>query len=185
MQKQALLRVEDYSEITSNFDEHIYLFHYDGIIRKMIIDYKFNEKSYLYKTFLNFLKKNEKICVQIEKYDIIMPVPISKKRLNQRGYNQSDLFAGNIARLLKIKYLKNGLLKIKNNPAQSTLSKEQREYNVKNVYKINPLLKKHIKNKKILLVDDIYTTGHTVNECSKILIKEEVSHVGILTIAKD
>ena len=124
------------------------------------------------------------MCVQIKKYDIIMPVPISKKRFKQRGYNQSDLFARKLADELKIKYLKNGLLKIKNNPAQSTLNRDEREKNVKGVYKINLLIEKYIKGKKVLLVDDIFTTGYTANECSKILIEKGSGKVGIFTIAK-
>ena len=181
----ALFRIEDYSQITSNFKEHLFIFHYDGIIRKTILDYKFNEKSYIYKTFVNFLKKNEKMCVQIKKYDIIMPIPISKKRFKERGYNQSGLFARELARNLQIQNLKNGLIKIKNNPAQSSLSKEQREYNVKDVYKVNLKTTNNMKGKKVLLVDDIFTTGNTVNECSKILLDAGVIQVGILTIAKD
>ena len=62
------------------FDELIYYFRYEGIIRKLILDYKFNDKSFLYKTFSSFLLKDEKIFEKIQKYDKIMPVPISKKR---------------------------------------------------------------------------------------------------------
>lgn len=90
--------MDDYSNITSKFDEHIYIFCYDGIIRKLILDYKFNDKAYIYNTFIYFILKNEKICTQIKKYDIIIPVPISNKRYKERGYNQSSLFAKKLAR---------------------------------------------------------------------------------------
>ena len=74
-------------------------------------------------------------------------------------------------------------MKIKDNKVQSLLKKEDRMNNVKNVYSICDSEK--IINKKILLVDDIYTTGNTVNECSRMLIESGACEVGILTIAKD
>ena len=184
LNKLAVWKIEDYRQITSYFEEHIYIFNYDSIIRKTILDYKFNEKSYIYKNFINFLKKNEKICVQIKKYDIIIPVPISLKRKKERGYNQSDLIAKDLALELNIKYIKNALLKIKNNSEQSTLTAEEREKNVKDVYKIKKNMIHKLYEKNILLIDDIFTTGSTVNECSRVLKEAGVYKIGVLTIAK-
>ena len=140
---------------------------YDGIIRKLLIKYKFNEKTYLYKIFTKNLKNNKKICLLFEKYDIIIPVPISKKREKERGYNQSLLISREISKQLNIECNNQILFKFKNTQPQSSLTKEERMENAKNVYYIK--YEDKIKNKKILLVDDIYTTGSTVNECSKIL----------------
>ncbi len=181
----ALFCVDDYKNMTSSFLEHLYIFSYDGLIREKIIDYKFNEKNYLYMTFLNFLKKNEKFCVQIKKYDIIIPIPISRKRYKERGYNQSSIFAKNIAKSFDIKYIDKALIKVKNNYPQSSLKKENREENVKNTYKMNEKYVNNIINKKVLIVDDIFTTGNTVNECAHIIKKNGSNIVGVLTIAKD
>ena len=183
IQKNAICKIEDYRETSSYFDEHIYLFQYDGEVRDAILNYKFNEKSYIYRTFLEFIKNNKNICAQIEKYDIIMPVPISKKRLKKRGYNQSALIAKNLAKMLNVDYKENVLVKIKDNKPQSELQQNDRIYNVKGVYKIKEL--KQIYKKKVLLVDDIFTTGSTANECTKILKENNVNGVGIFTIAKD
>lgn len=102
-----------------------------------------------------------------------------------RGYNQSELLAKEIAKILKIKIDSKILRKTKNNIAQSTLKKEQREQNVIGAYKVTNIEK--IKHKKILIFDDIYTTGSTVNECAKTLVQVGIpkSDIGILTIAKD
>ena len=75
------------------------------------------------------------------------------------------------------------LIKTKNNIAQSLLEEQDRKENVKGVYKLN--CSKKIKYKNILLIDDIYTTGSTVNECSKILKDADVNKIGIFTLAKD
>ena len=161
----------------------MYLFQYEGEIRKNILDLKFNEKNYKYEAFVKILKNHKKMCSKIKKYDIIIPVPISKKRQKSRGYNQSALFAKEISKILSVKYDENILIKVKDNIAQSQLSKEDRIINIKNVYHIKN--KEKIIDKKILILDDIYTTGSTVNECSRILKDNSAKNVGILVIAKD
>lgn len=171
-----------------NFVEHIYFFQYDGLIREQIIDYKFNEESYKYKMLAEFITKNiilnDKNAFQIIKnYDIIIPVPISKKRLKERGYNQSELIAKQIAKATKMRLEADCLYKNKNIIAQSKLSKEQREENIKGVYSIKNKEKLH--GKKVLLFDDIYTTGGTVNECCKIIKEANPNKIGVMTIAKD
>lgn len=165
------------------FEELISIFKYEGIIRDKIIDYKFNEKSYLYKTFTIFLLKNKKVFEKIQSYDTIIPVPISEKRKKTRGYNQSLLISREISKKTGIKLQKKNLIKIKNTIEQSKLDKEEREKNVQNVYQIKN--EEILKNKKILLLDDIYTTGNTVNSCCKILKKAKPKKIGVIVIAKD
>ena len=166
-----------------NFEKLIYIFNYNGIIRKMILDYKFKDKSYLYRTFVNFLLKNEKIFEILKSYDKIMAVPISKKRMKDRGYNQSLLIAKQISKNTNLELVNNCLFKIKNIIEQSKLTKEDRIKNVQGVYEIKN--KQILKDKRLLLVDDIYTTGSTVNECCKMLNIAKPSKIDVLTIAKD
>ena len=172
-------------EKTANkyYDECIHGFIYEGIIRNLILQYKFEHKPYIYKTFKNFFKNNEKLYLLFKKYDIIVPVPISKARLKNRGYNQSSLLAKEFAKSFDLKYQEKALIKIKNNPRQSTLSQEERVLNAQGVYKINKNAK--IINKNVLLLDDVYTTGSTCNECAKVLKESGAKTVGVFTIAKD
>lgn len=165
------------------FNELMYIFKYEGQIRKLILDYKFNEKTYIYLTFVNFLLKNKKIFENIKKYDTIIPVPISKKRLKERGYNQSLLISREIAQKTNLELVNNSLIKTKNIIEQSKLNKEDRMQNIQGVYELKN--QQLIENKKILLIDDIYTTGSTVNECSKILQQGNPNKIGILVLAKD
>lgn len=165
------------------FDESMHIFKYDEIIRQKIIEYKFQEKSYLYKTFAKIILKNEKVCGFFEKYDIMIPVPIHKKRRLKRGYNQAELIAKEICKNVDLEQKTNVLTKQKNIVAQSELNKNERMQNIKNAFGIKNA--NEIKNKNIILFDDIYTTGSTVNECSRILKKVGVNQIGILTIAKD
>lgn len=153
------------------------------MIRKIILNYKFNDKSYLYKTLVNFLLKNEKFFPILKSYDTIIPVPISQKRRKQRGYNQSELIAKEIAKRLSIDYNNKCLFKTKNIIEQSKLNKEERQSNIQGVYELHN--KKLLKDKKILLIDDIYTTGSTVNECSRIIKQAQPKKIDVFTIAKD
>lgn len=133
--------------------------------------------------FSEIILNDKELCNILNEYEIITSVPVSKKRKKERGYNQSELISKEICRKLNIEYAKDILYKTKNTIAQSKLNKEQREENAKGVYEIKNL--KKITGKKILLIDDIYTTGSTVNECSKILRQANPKKIGIFTIAKD
>ena len=186
LEKEFEYKTDNYSENSEkNFTEHHYFFKYKDLIRSQLISYKFQEKPYIYKTISSFLENKQKNFEKLKKYDIIVIVPISQKRHKERGYNQSELIAKEISKIISVKIQKNILYKIKNTVPQSTLNKEQRQQNVEKVYKVKNIEK--IKNKKILIFDDIYTTGNTVNECAKVLVEAGLkkNDIGILTIAKD
>lgn len=171
---------DNYAE--KNFKKHIYIAKYDAKLREVFLKYKFNDKSYLYRFFTEIILNTEEVYSFLKNYDIIIPVPIHKSRKLERGYNQSELIAKSISKKVNIQYC-NVLVKSKGNFAQSKLNKEQREQNVKNVYNVKKMEK--ILNKNIVLFDDIYTTGATVNECSKILINAGANNVDVFTIFKD
>lgn len=114
-------------------------------------------------------------------YDIISAVPIHKKRKHDRGYNQSELIAKELAKNIPNTIYKNILKKTINNQRQSELKKEERLENVKNVYQIQN--RQIIENKRIVLFDDIYTTGSTVNECSRVLKENGTKEILVLTLA--
>ena len=167
--------------------ELISLFKYDNLIRDLLIDYKFNEKVYYYNSFIKFIINNQKLLYYLKTYDIIIPVPIHRKRMKERGYNQADLIAKKIANILKIDYIKLVQKNINNKP-QSSLDKRLRKTNVENVYGINDKYKNTIiSNKKILIIDDIYTTGNTTNEIIKVItnhFKISKNQIGIFVIAR-
>lgn len=181
--------IQIYDKEDIYYNEHIYLFAYKGHIREKIIDYKFNNKSYYFKTFSKILLNNKKICEILKSYDIIVPVPIHTKRRKERGYNQTELIARELVREInKNTNLKlvNILIKNINTKPQSTLNKKQRIENAKNVYQLKSTKgMQKLTQKRILLFDDIYTTGSTANECAKGIKQLQPKKIGILTIAKD
>ena len=100
-----------------------------------------------------------------------------------RGYNQTELFSKQIADNLGIKYDEFALIKIANNKRQSSLKVAERKNNVKGVFKV--LNKENIQNKNVILIDDIYTTGATLEECARVLKAAGAKSVLGFIIAKD
>lgn len=134
--------------------------------------------------FVNFIIKNKKICGIFKNYDIIIPVPISKNRKSKRGYNQTELISSKIAKYIQnLIYEPDVLKKVKNIVPQSTLTKQERQNNVNNAYIV--VSKEKIQGKSLILLDDVFTTGSTVNECSKVLKEAGARNIDVLTIAKD
>ena len=105
--KITISKINNYENKTDKFfNKHGYIFKYEGQIRKLLIDYKFNDKPYLYKTFASIILSNKKIVDFINNYEIIIPVPIHRKRIINRGYNQSELIAKEISNKLEnIKFI--------------------------------------------------------------------------------
>ncbi len=180
--KKLKINERVYSDIGKNFEKHISIFDYDGEIRHNILLYKFKDKSYMYKTFAEIILNSKKICDILQTYDIIISVPVHKKRKMNRGYDQSELIAKEIAKNIKTLEYKKALKKIKNNQMQSSLNKNMRLQNVQDAYEA--VNKEIIKNKKIILFDDIYTTGSTVNECSKVLKENGAKEILVLSLAR-
>ena len=141
-------------------------FSYDSTVREAVINYKFRGRRYNAKSF------SEAICRVVENvykdmsFDVVSCVPLSKERKRGRGFNQSEIVARNVAQYFG-KPFENLIIKTVNNAEQHNLSAEERIKNVIGVY--SPADTEKIKGRKILLVDDVVTTGNTLAECCRVL----------------
>ena len=116
---------------------------------------------------------------------IIVAVPLHKSKLKNRGFNQAEEISKHLSKAFKIPSLPNILIKTKKTPAQMTLNKKQRKENITGCFKINPQKRDLITNKKIFLVDDVLTTGSTLQECAHILKQNNASEVWGIVVARD
>ena len=166
-----------------SFESSKSLFLYEGITKESIYKFKYYNHAYLYKLFANLL-----IDYMYEnnyrQFDYITSVPLHKSKLRTRGYNQSELIASYISSHMSIPYIDVLKRKIKTTK-QSAQSKEERRKNMEAAFTIkSPIKYQYIKNSSVLLVDDVYTTGSTAEECSKTLLNFGLSKVYVITIAR-
>lgn len=115
-------------------------------------------------------------------YNRIIPVPLHKKRLRKRGFNQSLLLARALARDFSLPLDFQSLQRRIHTDPQIGLGRKEREANVLNVFEV--VRKDEIANSRILLVDDVYTTGSTVRECTRVLLESGAQSVGVATLAR-
>ena len=113
--------------------------------------------------------------------DVICYVPMTKKSEKKRGFNQCEVIARHIGYRINIP-VSDCIKKIKNTKEQKTLTKEERVKNLKGAFKVSRV--KDIKNKDVILIDDVMTTGATINECKDILKRSGANKITVLTIAK-
>ena len=159
------------------FDKVISCVEYTQISKKIIFGLKYNNKTYLSKYIAIIMK--EKLELENIKFDYILFVPLHKKRLKERGFNQAEKIAIDLSKITGIPVVDNISRKY-NTKRLYKLGKEDRINELKNAFVIkNDII--DLKNKNILLVDDIFTTGSTVNEISKILKINGVNKVFVAT----
>lgn len=156
------------------------LVYYDEPVRKLLHNLKYNFDT----TALAPLLKIARGCNYsvFESADFFLPVPLHPSRLRQRGVNHAQLVAQLLFPDRKEEILVDTLIKHRNTPSQTSLDRTGRKANIRATFSVK--LPKYLKNKKICLIDDVYTTGATVGECSKTIKKAGAAEVMVLTFAR-
>ena len=167
---------------TNYFDKSLSVFIYNKTIADTIYLFKMRNGFALSKFFYIFL--NKKIKEFNDKIDYIIPVPMSIKKLRKRGYNHTILLIREFEKNKNYKIIYDLLDKHKPTADQKNLPYKLRLENVKNSFSVNKKYLDLVKNKNILIIDDVFTTGSTLNECAKTLKRKGATKVFTLTIAK-
>ena len=162
------------------FDIARAVFKYENAIVSAIHRFKYANEKYLYEPFGKFLS-NYLASWNIN-FDFITSIPLHPLKEKSRAFNQSKLIAKVVSNNYNIPYM-DMLEKIVNNASQASLPLKDRKNNVKDVFKTIPSIKRVIKDKNILLIDDVFTSGSTVNEASKMLRQAGVNKIYVLTLA--
>ena len=155
------------------------VFYYSNIVKELIIRLKYKSDficgEILAKYMVELVKMDEL------QFDLISYVPMTKKALRDRGYNQSEYLANYLSRCLNIPVVCN-LIKTEDTKDQIGLNGEERWANMKKCFEI--VKSDFIKNKNILLIDEVITTGATAFHCAQILKEKGINNICVLTIAK-
>lgn len=155
---------------------------YGDTSRDIILGFKHADKTHAVKAFVPWLKRAG--AEMIKEADIIAPVPLHFWRLVSRRYNQAALMANALAQETGKPVIPDLMRRTRATPSQGHLNAKQRFRNVRRAFALGSGHKETIKGKTILLVDDVYTTGATVRECAKILMKSGAAKVHVLTLAR-
>lgn len=160
------------------FDRAYSVFHYEGAVKRAILQMKFNNCGTYAKVLAGYLACFAELHGIT--FDAVCFAPMSRKSFKERGYNQSELLAKYFCDILGVNdRLTYALIKVKDTERQERLGKEERKTNLVGAYKINA----DVKGKRVLVVDDVKTTGATLNECAKILKRGGAVSVVGLTVA--
>ena len=157
-------------------------YRYEGPILEAVLNLKYGGKTFVADTMGPYLADFAEMRFISEKPHVIMPVPLHPKRLRERGFNQSLLLAKPVAVKLNGKLDFLSLIRAKKTIPQTTLSRNERRKNVQDAFVLkNP---SGVRRKNILLVDDVFTTGNTLNECAKVLVRGGAKAVFCVTLAR-
>ncbi|MFQ7473292.1 MAG: ComF family protein [Anaerovoracaceae bacterium] len=149
--------------------------------RRMIFDCKYNGKGYIGQKFGDIMY--DRIMAEDLNVDLITAVPIHKSREKSRGYNQTEIMAKRLSHLWNIPFKGAALKRTVSTPLLRSLAPADRESVLKGAFAVDERYSMDIRGKKILLVDDIYTTGATADECSKTLMACGAEEIYLLSLA--
>lgn len=181
LEDSTKLFCNDCNEICHEFEKGISIFEYNNEFKKSIYRFKYDNKRCYSDFYGSIGYRKYKETLEQWKIDKIIPVPMYYKKQIMRGYNQAEEFGNALSRYSGIKADSDILLRVKNTKPQKGLNKEQRKVNLAEAFAVN---KEKIKNaENILLVDDVYTTGSTMDTLAKLLKKAGAGKVYFMCIA--
>jgi ComF family protein len=154
---------------------------YDGVLKECIHLFKYDKKTYLARPLGKLLIRLIHDEQDLSKAELLVPVPLDKRRYRERGFNQAQLLAAIVSKEIGIP-ISGSLHRTGNAPSQTQLSPQERLKNVKGLFKI--VYNDGVINKSVLLIDDVFTTGATVDECARTLVNAGAQEVNILTVAR-
>lgn len=155
---------------------------YSGLIREAIQRLKYGSETHLASSLGALLSSFARERIPNPRDCVIVPVPLHRRRLRERGFNQSVLLAKVLSSHLEIRLDYLSLIRKRDTKAQTGLGKEERRKNVRDAFSV--ICPEIVEGQRIVLVDDVFTTGHTLNECAKTLKKSGALAVTCFTVAR-
>ncbi|MCL1995105.1 MAG: ComF family protein [Defluviitaleaceae bacterium] len=162
-----------------NFTQNTGAFFYSGICQDIIYKFKYAKKPFMAKGMAILMSQTIDKSV-FENIDCIIPVPIHKNRMRKRGFNQAHLLAKHLSYLVFVPVAKNALIRTKDTKPLANFTPAHRQNTLANAFTAD---KKQLYDKRILLIDDIYTTGSTLNACAKVLYENGATAVSCATFS--
>ncbi|HEY3275649.1 MAG TPA: ComF family protein [Syntrophorhabdaceae bacterium] len=162
------------------FQEGFYGFYFENRLRDALHSFKFEKRKDVGRLLVALIK--DKVASFSGRFDTIIPIPVTEKRLKARGFNQSFVIGEEISRITGLPVAPGILVKTQETLDQYSLSKTERRKNIKGVFSV--LDRACIEGKRVLLVDDLFTTGYTMKEAAQALKKEKAGDVAVFALAR-
>ena len=153
-----------------------------GMVQKLLHHLKYEGNQAIGVSLGNWFGKELTEQTDIAGHDVIIPVPLHKSKLRTRGYNQSDCLAQGLSESLKIDWDPDAIRRVKKTLTQTKMGKVERWQNVSNIFQV--INSEKILDKQVLVVDDVITTGATLNACVRAIEGAGASSIGVLVLAK-
>lgn len=168
--------------IDFGFDRALSPCRYEGVLKELISQFKYQGKDYLGRTLsrllIDFVREYN---LELNLFDVIMPVPLHKRKLREREFNQAQILSEFLASKLNMELSKEELMRIRDTSTQTDLTDRMRWINVKDSFTVKK--ENNLKRKNILLIDDVLTTGATCSEAARVLKEAGAAVVFVLTLA--
>lgn len=171
----------DCRQFERSFDRGFTCVQYGLLERGVIMDYKYKGKSYIGKKLGDIMY--DRMAVEELEIDLIVPVPMYRRNLDRRGYNQAQVMAKQLADRRGMICADNLLERIRKTLPMKGLGSMERYENLKNAFAVSPKSHYTVSGKTVLLVDDIFTTGSTLDACSRVLKEAGAGKIYVLTFA--
>ncbi len=161
-----------------HFDKAVSVFEYDSFSKKIVLKFKNGDTTYIAEQLAGWMYRAAKDA--FSKADVIIPVPIHFWKRLKRKYNQAELLARELSVMSGVPYKPNLLHKIKVTKPQEGLNRKQRLKNLAGSFGMS----ENMYERNVVLIDDVFTTGATANECAKVLKKHGAKNVTVVTLAR-
>jgi ComF family protein len=154
---------------------------FDDYYKTLIHRLKYNQRIPLGRSLAKRLGEKTSSDSNFSKCDLMIPVPLHRARQRERGFNQSEILAEGVSKLINVAVAKNVLKRKRNTKDQTHLNVQERKENVEGAFEVTH--PGRVMGKRIILVDDVITTGATLNECAKTLLQAGAERVYAVTLA--
>ena len=170
-------------EISHSFTKGFSCASYEGSVKEILSGLKYKGQAYYAEKIAQAMYDRSQGFINDINVDIVTPVPMFTKKERMRGYNQSDLIARSLSKMLNLPYRSDILKKKTDTVSMSGLNSEERRINLHNAFCISYNREDDISGKDVMLVDDVYTTGSTADSCGEVLNRNGASKVYVFTFA--
>lgn len=181
LDNKNLLAQKFWGRLPLQYASSMYYFNKSSKIQELMHSLKYRGNTELGILLGNKMGESLLKSSWIQEIDLLAPVPLSEKKRSQRGYNQSDLLCQGISEITNLPVSQSSLVRIKNTKTQTRMNTVERFENVNNAFQINEI--SHFENKHILLIDDVVTTGATLEACADVLLKIPNVKLSVMTLA--